>query len=91
MYSDIVSTGYKERGPDPQDVRLKDGSPLYYALLENDATNSGVLDKVDVQRAKSLLREHIGANVNAVLSCQGKTREEARSILENIDERRKAA
>lgn len=91
MHTDLVSTGYKEnRGPDPHDVRLKDGSPLFYALLESDGAE-GVLDKNSAQEAKSRLRERIAADSNAVLSCQGKTQEEARKILDSIDVGRKAS
>lgn len=70
--------------PDPYgDVRLADGSPLYYSLLEN-VTAARTVDPSAVIQAKARLQLAIQKDRAAVLSCQGKPANEARAILERI-------
>ena len=70
----------------PEKVQLADGSPLYHVLLENpDAIN---LSAAEAQAAKRRLSEIISLDRDGVLSCQSKTREEAKSILESIESSR---
>lgn len=71
-----------ERPPadiDPEEVRLKDGSPLYYAFLPKP--DVPFLEGSDVQDAKNDLSRAIHENRDLVLRCQGQTREEALRIL----------
>jgi hypothetical protein len=66
------------------DVRLADGRPLYHALLTNPETL--VLSPDEAREAQQKLLQMFTANPDEVLTCQGKTLEEARAILESIEE-----
>lgn len=61
--------------------RLKDGSPLHYAFIEEDKL---VLNSADIQGAKNMLDKCADVDPAAVASCAGKTAEEARRILWGI-------
>ena len=73
----------RERTLAPQDVQLVDGSPLYHLLLEDPTT--AVLSPTEAQMAKRRLSVLIEKDPDRVLSCQGKTREEAKAILKAIE------
>ncbi|HEY4506804.1 MAG TPA: hypothetical protein VJH71_01400 [Candidatus Paceibacterota bacterium] len=68
-----------------EDVRLVDDRPLYYALLPNPSPESGVLDRIEVQAARSRLATIIAIDKNSVLALHGKSIEEARASLEKIE------
>lgn len=61
---------------------LKDGLPLYYALL--DVSSDGVLDQRVVQSAKAELAEAIKIDDEKVRGLAGATHEEARQVLRDI-------
>lgn len=67
----------------PEGVQLADSSPLYYVLLENPNTIN--LSTSETQAARSRLSRIIEINREKVLSCQGKTRDEAKAILKSIE------
>lgn len=67
----------------PESVSLADGSPLYHALLSDP--NALVLSQSEAQEAKSRLSVLIEADPKGILSCQGKTLQEAKKILESIE------
>ena len=72
----------RERNLTPEQVQLADGSPVYHALMESPT--EGVANQDEARRAKSELREIIAQNPEIVLSCQGKSAEEAREILRGV-------
>ena len=68
----------------PEDVRLTGSVPIYYLFLENpDPVN--ISSKKEAQAAKSRLAGIIEIDREKVLSCQGKTREQALAILTSIE------
>lgn len=71
----------RESKLEPEDVRLADGRPLYYALLANP--EALVLLPGEAREARQRLFEIISAAPDKVLACQGKTLEEARAILKS--------
>ena len=73
----------REKKLTPDQVRLANGVPLYYAFLDNP--NAINLSPTEVQSAKSRLSKIIAADINGTLSCNGKSLEEARNILESIE------
>lgn len=74
--------GDYENKPDPLDVRLNDGSPLYHALL-NEST-AGIVDKKDGENAREAVNEIARTHGKALLALQGKTKEEARAVLDSL-------
>jgi len=72
----------REAKLDPHDVRLADDRPLYYVFLTNPETL--VVSPDEVREAKQELSRKIEADPDRVLSCQGKTLEDAKEILESI-------
>ncbi len=70
----------REEGPSVHTVRLSNDAPLYHALLQDP--EAPVVNLDEVREAKSRLAAIIDENPEAVLSCEGKTPEEAREILE---------
>lgn len=64
--------------------RLADGAPLFHALLSEETIASGIIRPAEERLARDVVREASEINPNAVASCRGKTREEARGILEGI-------
>ncbi|OGN04780.1 MAG: hypothetical protein A2831_01930 [Candidatus Yanofskybacteria bacterium RIFCSPHIGHO2_01_FULL_44_17] len=68
-----------------EDVRLDDGRPLYYALLNNPNPDGGVLDKDEVQAAKSRLASIIAIDRQKVIDLQGKNLQEAASVLKELE------
>ena len=83
----------REKTPDAHSTQIVDESgntvPLYHALLENP--NSPVVDKKEVERAKSLLSVLIAKNSEIVLGCEGKTMTEAQEILQSLEDLREVA
>lgn len=80
----IVRTSYlQEAMNDPHNVRLANDSPLYHAFLE--VPDSGFVQKEASRNARNVLEGYILEDPNAVLACQGKTAEEARDILSQLD------
>lgn len=75
----------REKTPLPVEVSLDGGQPLYYALLPNP--EALVLSPAEVQGAKSRLAEIVAIDAQKVMSCQGKSLEDARSILESVESR----
>lgn len=66
----------------PENVRLEGGKPLYYAFLkEPDAL---ALSHEESEAAHETLRKLAQFDENGVISCQGKTLDEAKKILEGI-------
>ncbi|MDB5265021.1 MAG: hypothetical protein JWN64_592 [Parcubacteria group bacterium] len=72
-----------EAKPTPESVRLTSGDPLYYVLLK-DAGASGVISAHDSNEAHDKLRTLFAADPEKVLSCEGKSTEEALEILNSI-------
>ncbi len=68
--------------PPAQALTLKDGSPLYQALL--DDPNPVVLDKHDAEKAKSSLAAAIAMDEETVRGLSGATYEQARQTLQGI-------
>ncbi|MSU45374.1 MAG: hypothetical protein EXS47_01965 [Candidatus Zambryskibacteria bacterium] len=75
----------------PELVQLSEGQPLYHAFLRDPDAITVSTD--EVHSAKSRLYQIIATNPEAVVSCNGKTIDEARAILESIEfsENEKAA
>ncbi len=73
----------RESKLEPENVRLTDGRPLYYALLANP--EALVLSPDEAREAHQRLSQISAADPDKVLTCQGKTLEEARTILETIE------
>ncbi|MCX6757323.1 MAG: hypothetical protein NTZ44_00330 [Candidatus Nomurabacteria bacterium] len=67
----------------PTEVRLADGGPLYLLLLDNPEAPYASAE--DTFEAKNKLAELIAVNKDAVLSCEGKSREEAMAILDAVE------
>jgi len=63
----------------PEDVRLNDGSPLYYIFL--DHPTSLRLRPSEVEDAKNDLAYFIEKVPNKVLQCQGLSLEKAKQLL----------
>ncbi|MEA2701449.1 MAG: hypothetical protein QOE22_158 [Candidatus Parcubacteria bacterium] len=84
-HENILQFGRPDRSPQPEDVRLASGSPLYYALLEDrEGVERGTISSEDSQQAHARLRDLFAANPERVLACQGKTDEEATEVLNAI-------
>ncbi len=67
----------------PEDVRVAGGIPLYYLFLANP--NPVNISSQESQEARSRLASLIAIDREKVLSCQGKTREQAQAILTSIE------
>lgn len=75
----------RKQRKNPWDVRVKEGDPLYYLLLPKGAAQHGYLRPDETREARKRLSGLIEQDRERVLSCQGKTREEALRILAEID------
>ncbi|MBA3789314.1 hypothetical protein H0X32_02885 [Patescibacteria group bacterium] len=74
-----------EHVPLPEDLRLKNGDPLYYLLLPPKDVAAGIIDPSDSQQAHDRLRSLFALDMQKVLSCAGKSAEEAKEILNSIE------
>ncbi|MEK6847481.1 MAG: hypothetical protein AABY16_04930 [Nanoarchaeota archaeon] len=75
----------RERKLTPEGITLSGGRPLYHALLADP--NAAILSTDETREAKSRLSASIEADADAVLSCEGKSTEDARAILLEIENR----
>jgi len=75
----LVQAGPREKNPDPRDVRLSDGSPVHYALL--DVPENGNVPNDMAKAAKAQVEQVLSQDENIVFACAGQTRERARQIL----------
>lgn len=78
----IVQLGKSETKPTVDDVRLKDGSPLYHALIEESP--AGVLNKEEAQHAKALVNQLFIKFPKEVQDLNGKPPEEALVALKEL-------
>ena len=67
----------------PAEMQLKDGSPLYYALLDTDPDTAAVLPKADVEQARSLLNGIYTQYPEVVRACDNVSIDVARELLRN--------
>ncbi len=72
----------------PESIILKGEKPLWYALLTSP--DAGVPDEEEVRAAKAWLREVFNLHKQAILSCKGRSIEEARQILQAVADIRAA-
>ena len=79
-----VPSNRHESALTPEDVKLGNNDPLYYLFLKN-AGGPGVIKTEDSQQAHDRLRALFAINSELVLSCAGKTPDEASAILNSID------
>jgi hypothetical protein len=73
-----------ERQPDLHDIRLEKDVPLWYLFL-NDP-DAPVVSAGETNDAKSKLGHLISLNPDKIRECAGKSMEEARNIINNIEE-----
>ncbi len=66
----------------PDDIRLKDGSPAYHALLS--VGGDGIVDKKANQTAQINFANAMEKDRDSVLKLQGATEDEARRVLQEI-------
>ena len=80
----LIGPSADERGPKLtiDTIALADGSPLYHALLD---PNTLIVSDEEVQEAHARLLVISVISPDSVLLCQSKSREEARIILESIE------
>ncbi len=81
--------GEGEQRISPENIQLEDGTPLYFALLEEK--NPLTLSTSKTQDLKSELAVLISVDPASVMLCQGKSFEEAKEILGRISNRNIAA
>lgn len=79
----IVNFGRSDREPMPEHIQLQDGKPLYHLFIDT-ANGPGFVSNDESEDAHERLRELFAIDREKVLSCDGKTEDEARKILDSI-------
>jgi hypothetical protein len=85
----VKSADFRENGREKEVVSgegmtLVDGKPLYHALLSDSSAPYVSAD--DAFKAKNRLQRVNELDPGAVLSCSGKTLQQAKHILETVEE-----